>query len=62
MNQNYVVVGLFAGLLLAVATLSGGVLGFLLAVTLAGAGAAIGAHLDGTINLAALTRRPGSRG
>lgn len=50
MNGNYAVIGLFAGLLLAIAVVTGGLIGFLLAVVLAGAGGALGAHLDGTID------------
>ncbi|EHM22311.1 hypothetical protein MA5S0422_1211 [Mycobacteroides abscessus 5S-0422] len=50
-------IGLFAGLLLAIAVVTGGLIGFLLAVVLAGAGGALGAHLDGTIDLTALGRR-----
>lgn len=60
MNERYVLVGLFAGLLLAIAAATGGLIGFLLALILGGAGAAIGAHLDGTIDLTALGRRPRS--
>ncbi|WP_066897425.1 hypothetical protein [Mycolicibacterium houstonense] len=60
MNQKYVVIGLFAGLLLAIAAAAGGLIGFLLALILGGAGAAIGAHLDGTVDLTALGRRPRS--
>ncbi|TVX95170.1 DUF2273 domain-containing protein [Mycolicibacterium porcinum] len=60
MNQKYVVIGLFAGLLLAIAAASGGLIGFLLALVLGGAGAVIGAHLDGTVDLTALGRRPRS--
>ncbi|CDP82207.1 MULTISPECIES: hypothetical protein [Mycolicibacterium] len=60
MNQKYVVIGLFAGLLLAIAAATGGLIGFLLALILGGAGAAVGAHLDGTIDLTALGRRPRS--
>ncbi|RIR05675.1 DUF2273 domain-containing protein [Mycobacteroides abscessus] len=57
MNGNYAVIGLFAGLLLAIEVVTGGLIGFLLAVVLAGAGGALGAHLDGTIDLTALGRR-----
>ncbi|MFV1358556.1 hypothetical protein [Mycolicibacterium fortuitum] len=60
MNQKYVVIGLFAGLLLAIAAATGGLIGFLLALILGGAGAAVGAHLDGTVDLTALGRRPRS--
>ena len=60
MNQKYVVIGLFAGLLLAIAAVTGGLIGFLLALVLGGGGAAIGAHLDETIDLTALGRRPRS--
>lgn len=60
MNQKYVVVGLFVGLLLAIAAATGGLIGFLLALVLGGSGAAIGARFDGTIDLTALGRRPRS--
>ncbi|SCX33273.1 DUF2273 domain-containing protein [Mycolicibacterium fluoranthenivorans] len=60
MNGKYLLPGLFAGLLLALAAIGGGLVGILLAFVLAGAGAAIGAHLDGTIDLTALGRRPRS--
>jgi hypothetical protein len=60
MNGKYLLPGLFAGLLLALAAIGGGLVGILLAFVLGGAGAAIGAHLDGTIDLTALGRRPRS--
>lgn len=49
--MNYVTAGLLAGLLLALAVTTGGFLGFLLAIVLGGAGLAVGAHLDGRIDL-----------
>jgi uncharacterized membrane protein len=53
--------GLFAGLLLALIAATAGFGWFLLAILFAGVGYAIGAHLEGRINLAALV--PGrSRG
>ncbi|KAB7760706.1 hypothetical protein [Mycolicibacterium mucogenicum] len=57
MNGKYLLAGLFAGLLLAIATIGGGLFGFLLAVVFGSAGAALGAHLDGAIDLTALGRR-----
>ena len=59
MTGTYLLPGLFAGLLLAIAAVAGGLSGFLLALVLAAAGAAICAHLDGTIDLTALGRRSG---
>jgi uncharacterized membrane protein len=52
--MNYVTAGLLAGLLLALAVTTGGFLGFLLAIVLGGAGLAVGAHLDGRIDLGAV--------
>ncbi|CDQ44976.1 hypothetical protein [Mycolicibacterium neoaurum] len=60
MTEKYVIPGLFAGLLVAIAAVTGGLIGFLLALVLGAAGAVIGAHLDGTIDLTALGRRSGS--
>ncbi len=60
MNGKYLLPGLFVGLLLALAAIGGGLVGILLALVLGGAGAVIGAHLDGTIDLTALGRRPRS--
>ncbi|GAS88354.1 hypothetical protein [Mycolicibacterium brisbanense] len=60
MNTKHTAIGLVVGVLLAIAAVAGGMLGLLLAVVLGGAGAAIGAHLDGTIDLTALGRRPRS--
>lgn len=57
MSGNYVLTGLFAGLLLALAAITGSFGGFLLALVLGAVGAAVGAHLDGTIDLTALGRR-----
>lgn len=51
---NRAVIGLFAGLLLAIAVTTGGFLGFLLAIVLAGTGLVVGAHLDGKVDLIAL--------
>lgn len=58
MNKN-AVVGLVAGLLLAIAATTGGFGGFLLAVVLGAIGLAIGAQRDGLIDLSALFRRSG---
>ena len=49
-------IGLIAGLLLAIAIVAGGLLGFLLAVVLGGAGYLIGGHVDGELDLTALVR------
>ncbi|MFT4087452.1 MAG: DUF2273 domain-containing protein [Gordonia sp. (in: high G+C Gram-positive bacteria)] len=54
------VVGLFAGLLLALAATTGGVVGFLIAVVLGGIGLLLGLHRDGTIDLAVILRRRNS--
>ena len=51
--------GLLAGLLLAIAAVTGGLLGFLLAVVLGGVGYALGAHRDGEVDLNNLLRRSG---
>ncbi|MCW4352779.1 DUF2273 domain-containing protein [Hoyosella sp. YIM 151337] len=48
--------GLLAGLLLALAAITGGLGGFLLAAVLGTAAAALGAHRDGAIDLGALLR------
>ncbi|EFV14094.1 hypothetical protein [Segniliparus rugosus] len=57
MNGKYAVAGFFGGLLLAIAIVVGGLVGFLLAIVLAGAGAVVGAHFDGAIDLTSLGRR-----
>lgn len=51
------VAGLLAGLLLAVAIATGGFAGFLFAVVLGAAGFVVGSHLDGTVDLSALSGR-----
>lgn len=51
--------GLIAGLLLALAAITGGFTGFVLAILLGGLGLAIGAHRDGRIDLAALLHNRG---
>ncbi|HEV6951882.1 MAG TPA: DUF2273 domain-containing protein [Promicromonospora sp.] len=51
---NLTVVGLLTGLLLTLAVTTGGFLGLLLAVVLGAAGLAVGAHLDGKLDLGAL--------
>ncbi|WP_019202845.1 hypothetical protein [Tsukamurella sp. 1534] len=61
MNARFTVVGAVLGLLLTIAIVAGGLTGFLLAVILGGAGAAIGAHYDGLVDLSALGRRVRSR-
>lgn len=53
-------IGLIAGLLLAIAIVVGGLVGFLLAVVLGAAGYLIGGHIDGELDLSALVR--GRRG
>ncbi|CRK52705.1 conserved exported hypothetical protein [Rhodococcus sp. RD6.2] len=57
--MNSTVVGLLAGLLLALAGILGGFAGFVFAVMLGGAGMAIGAHRDGHFDLGALLRSRG---
>ncbi|MGF0115038.1 DUF2273 domain-containing protein [Promicromonospora sp. Marseille-Q5078] len=52
--NNLTAIGLVAGLLLALAVTTGGFLGFLLAIVLGGVGLAVGAHLDGRLDLGAL--------
>ncbi|WP_035857937.1 DUF2273 domain-containing protein [Cryptosporangium arvum] len=59
--MSYSAVGLFAGLLLALITATAGFAWFLLAVLFAAVGYAVGAHLEGRVNLTGLV--PGrSRG
>ncbi len=57
--MNNTVVGLIAGLLLALAVILGGFSGFVFAVMLGGIGMAIGAHRDGHFDLGALLRSRG---
>lgn len=57
--MNFAMIGLFAGLLLAIAGATGGFGGFLFAVALGTLGLALGAHRDGTIDLNALLRGRG---
>lgn len=52
-------IGLLAGLLLAIAAVAGGWLGFLLGVVLGGVGLVIAGHLSGEIDLAAVGRGRG---
>ena len=54
--MNRAALGLIAGLLLTIATVTGGLLGLLLGVVLGGAGLAVGLHLDGEVDLAELLR------
>jgi uncharacterized membrane protein len=56
---NNATLGLFAGLLLAIAGAAGGFGGFLFAIALGGIGLVIGAHRDGTVDLNALLRSRG---
>ncbi len=55
----YTVAGVIGGLLLALATILGGVAWLVLAVVFAAVGGAVGAHLDGSIDLTAVTRGRG---
>ncbi|MBN0974871.1 MULTISPECIES: DUF2273 domain-containing protein [Gordonia] len=57
--MNNAIVGLFAGLLLALAAVAGGLAGFLLAIVLGAAGLVLGLNRDGTIDLGALLRSRG---
>jgi len=56
---NNTVIGLLAGLLLAIAGIIGGFSGLLFAVLLGALGMAIGAHRDGLLDLGALLRSRG---
>ncbi|MFW0792541.1 DUF2273 domain-containing protein [Gordonia sp. CPCC 205515] len=53
---NNATIGLFAGLLLALAVTTGGFGGFVLAVLLGAIGLAIGLQRDGTVDLSVLLR------
>ncbi|MDV7135254.1 DUF2273 domain-containing protein [Williamsia muralis] len=55
--SNNAAVGLMAGLLLAVAAITGGFGGFVIGVLLGGIGLALGLHRDGVVDLGALLRR-----
>lgn len=57
--MNNTIVGLIAGLLLALAGILGGFSGIVFAVLLGGLGMAIGAHRDGHLDLGALLRSRG---
>ncbi|MCT1353851.1 MULTISPECIES: DUF2273 domain-containing protein [unclassified Gordonia (in: high G+C Gram-positive bacteria)] len=57
--MNNAIVGLFVGLLLALAAVAGGLAGFLLAVVLGAAGLVLGLNRDGAIDLGALLRSRG---
>ncbi|KAA0018947.1 DUF2273 domain-containing protein [Antrihabitans cavernicola] len=57
--MNNATLGLFIGLLLAIAGVTGGFGGFLLAVVLGAIGLAIGLHLDGKLDLSGLLRSRG---
>ncbi|CAM3222703.1 hypothetical protein DFJ75_4258 [Williamsia muralis] len=50
-------IGLLAGLLLAIAAVTGGFGGFVIGVLLGGIGLALGLQRDGVIDLSALVRR-----
>ncbi|WP_132992644.1 DUF2273 domain-containing protein [Gordonia zhaorongruii] len=54
--MNNAVIGLFAGLLLAIAAATGGFWGFILAVLLGVVGLVLGLHRDGVVDLGALLR------
>ena len=56
---NNTVIGLLAGLLLAIAGIIGGFSGLLFEVLLGALGMAIGAHRDGLLDLGALLRSRG---
>ncbi|TWS20673.1 DUF2273 domain-containing protein [Tsukamurella asaccharolytica] len=53
---NYTVWGIVIGLLVAIAIVTGGVVGFLLAIVLGAVGFALGAHFDGLVDLTALRK------
>ncbi|WP_238419877.1 DUF2273 domain-containing protein [Gordonia sp. 'Campus'] len=57
--MNNATIGLFVGLLLALAAVAGGLAGFLLAVVLGAAGLVLGLNRDGAIDLGALLRSRG---
>ena len=57
--MTHAVLGLFAGLLLAIAGIVGGFGGFLFALVLGAIGLVLGAPSDGTIDLSALLRGRG---
>lgn len=52
--MEYLKLGVYAGLLLAIATAAGGPLGFLMGLVFAGIGGLLGAHRDGLIDLRAM--------
>ncbi|MFT4044000.1 MAG: DUF2273 domain-containing protein [Gordonia sp. (in: high G+C Gram-positive bacteria)] len=54
--SNNAIIGLIAGLLLAIAATTGGFGGFILAVVLGVSGLALGLQRDGSIDLGALLR------
>ena len=57
--MSFATLGLFAGLLLALAGINGGFGGFLFALVLGFVGLIVGAHRDGSIDLSALLRGRG---
>ncbi|GAC01722.1 hypothetical protein GONAM_32_00460 [Gordonia namibiensis NBRC 108229] len=57
--MNNAMIGMFVGLLLALAAVAGGLAGFLLALALGALGLVLGLNRDGTIDLGALLRSRG---
>ncbi|GEE00679.1 hypothetical protein nbrc107696_11250 [Gordonia spumicola] len=57
--MNNAVIGLFAGLLLAIAATTGGFWGLVVAIVLGGIGVIVGLHRDGVIDLGAIVRSRG---
>ena len=52
--MEYLKLGVYAGLLLAIATAAGGLPGVLMGLVFAGIGGVLGAHRDGRIDLRAM--------
>jgi uncharacterized membrane protein len=59
MMTNNAVIGLFAGLLLAIAATTGGFWGLIVALVLGAIGTVVGLHRDGVIDLGAVVRSRG---
>lgn len=57
--MSHASVGLLAGLLLSIAAVTGGLVGFLLALVLGGIGLVVGSQLDGTLDLGPMIRGRG---
>ena len=57
--MNSAAIGMIAGILLVLTATTGGVTGFLFALVLGTIGLVVGAHLDGSIDLAAMLRGRG---